>query len=103
MMAEYIECRNCDSPDCKGCNIKTLETMLKSGKLDCLMNANRSINPSADVSLVRHGYWEPVSDDDQDEGQFHCSICAAPEFFTCNVPLSRYCYNCGARMDGDTK
>lgn len=54
-MAEYIECRNCDSHDCKGCNLKNLETMLNNGKFDCLMNENRCINPAADVAPVRHG------------------------------------------------
>lgn len=55
--------------------------------------------PTMEAEPVRHGYWEPVSDDDQDEGQFHCSICGAPEFFQSFVPLSKYCYNCGAKMD----
>ena len=31
IMAEYIACRRCDSPDCKGCNLKRLETMLEMG------------------------------------------------------------------------
>lgn len=53
-MAEYIACRNCDSPDCKGCNLKNLETMLNSGKFDCMMNENHCINPSVDaVPVVR--------------------------------------------------
>ena len=56
-MAEYIGCRNCDSPDCKGCNHKNLETMLNNGKFDCLMNENRCINPSEDVAKVRNGRW----------------------------------------------
>ena len=63
-MAEYIECRNCESPDCKGCNLKNLETMLKNGKFDCLMNGNRCINTSDDVAPVRHGRWiDPMTDD----------------------------------------
>ena len=57
-MAEYIACRRCDSPDCKGCNLKRLETMLGNGKFDCLMNENRAIDTSADVEPVRHGRWE---------------------------------------------
>lgn len=51
-MDEYIGCRNCNSPNCKGCNIKTLEMMLNNGKFDCLMNENRCINPAADVAPV---------------------------------------------------
>ena len=49
-MADYIKCRNCESPDCKGCNLKTLETMLDSGKFDCLMNENHCVNQFADVA-----------------------------------------------------
>ena len=51
-MAEYIGCRNCDSPDCRGCNMYALSRMLDSGKFDGLMNGNRSINPFADVVEV---------------------------------------------------
>lgn len=57
-MADYIGCRNCESHDCKGCNLKNLETMLNNGKFDCLMNENRCINPAADVAPVRHAKWE---------------------------------------------
>lgn len=56
-MAEYIACRRCDSPDCKGCNLKRLETMLENGKFDCLMNENRAIDTSADVELMKRGLW----------------------------------------------
>lgn len=51
-MAEYIECRNCDSPYCNGCNIHTLAMMLNNGKFDCLMGDDYSINPAADVVEV---------------------------------------------------
>lgn len=51
-MAEYIECRNCDSPYCDGCNIYSLATMLNNGKFDCLLGNNHSINCSADVVEV---------------------------------------------------
>lgn len=51
-MSEYIECRSCPSPSCRGCNIYTLATMLRRGAFDGLMNGNRSINPAADVVEV---------------------------------------------------
>lgn len=60
IMAEYIKCRNCESPDCKGCNLKRLETMLENGKFDCMMNENRCINTSADVEPVQE--WISVKD-----------------------------------------
>ena len=92
-MADYIECRNCESPDCKGCNIKNLETMLKNGKFDCLMNGNRCVNPSADVAPVRHGRWMCVDTDT--EQFFLCNRCKKKEYWE-----SDYCPSCGCRMDG---
>ena len=89
-MAEYIGCRNCDSPDCHGCNMYTLSRMLNSGKFDGMMNGNRSINPFADVVEVKHGRWV--------EGRSleKCSVCGKKGF-----PDWYYCPKCGARMDGE--
>ena len=111
-MAEYIGCRNCESPDCKGCNLKNLETMLNNGKLDCLMNENRCINPSADVAPVRHGRWE-FKDDDGAYPWTTKAICSeCKKVIAWNARLSlknnqiefahenHYCLNCGAIMDG---
>lgn len=95
-MDEYIGCRNCNSPNCKGCNIKTLETMLNNGKFDCLMDENHCINPTADVAPVRHGQWISFLDGDHimPERYYRCSRCG-------RVESSRqpYCH-CGAKMDG---
>ena len=124
-MAEYIECRNCDSPDCKGCNLKNLETMLNNGKFDRLMNENRCINPSEDVAPVRHGRWILEVHDERVNYRWNvtaeCSECCDEQkeiwagFFPgvppCiardvalvsaeSVKLSNYCPNCGAKMDG---
>ena len=99
IMAEYITCRRCDSPDCKGCNLKRLETMLGSGKFDCLMNENRAIDTSADVAPVRHGRWiehKHFHHDHYIDSTYECSECKVEEPLT-----SDYCPNCGARMDGD--
>ena len=51
-MAEYITCRNCSSPDCRGCNVYTLAMMISTGKFDCLMNGNRCVDRFADVAPV---------------------------------------------------
>lgn len=51
-MAEYIVCRNCDSSNCKGCNIYTLAMMLYGGKFDCIVGDDHSINPTIDVVPV---------------------------------------------------
>ncbi len=92
-MYEYIGCRNCNSHNCKGCNIKNLETMLNNGKFNCLMNENRCINPSADVATVRHGKWERTAD-----GAALCTACKR------KMNPSQYgyafCGLCGAKMDG---
>ena len=101
-MAEYIGCRNCDSPDCKGCNIKNLETMLNNGKFDCLMNENRCINPSEDVVPVRHGRWI-------DKWEYAvCAECGGRSGTQYDgvetIPLmTQFCPNCGAKMAGERK
>lgn len=59
--------------------------------------------PAADVVEVRHGEWLPVSDDDQHEGEYHCSRCNAEEFIPDRSPFPPYCWQCGARMDGERK
>ena len=94
-MAEYISCRRCDSPDCKGCNLKRLETMLGNGKFDCLMNENRSINTSYDVAPVVHGRWIDMRESSKDVPECKCSECGCVI-----IGLEKnYCQNCGAMMD----
>ena len=92
-MAEYIGCRECDSPYCKGCNLKNLETMLRNGKFDCIMNENRCINTDADVAPVVHGKW--VDNGIPDSILSGCCVCG----FTCGSSSFFYCPNCGAKMD----
>ena len=103
-MAEYIECRNCDSPDCKGCNLKNLETMLNNGKFDCLMNENRCINPSEDITPVRHGRWEDSTDELFGTDVYTCSKCRESYVLVEGTPkenLWHYCPNCGANMKSE--
>ena len=105
-MAEYIGCRNCDSPDCKGCNLKNLETMLNNGKFDCLMNKNRCINPSEDVAPVRHGRWEVSTDEWLETDVYTCSKCREDYVLVEGTPkenLWHYCPNCGAKMAGEER
>lgn len=54
--------------------------------------------PAADVAPVVHGRWNCVGQvciDGEYEDTFRCSKCSIPYF-----RKSRYCPNCGARMDG---
>lgn len=96
-MAEYIACRRCDSPDCKGCNLKRLETMLENGKFDCLMNENRAIDIIADVAPVARGEWE--------NGNPICPVCGQNKFKGLDADIwadwqPPFCPYCGAKMDG---
>ena len=95
-MAEYIGCRECDSLYCKGCNLKNLETMLRNGKFDCIMNENRCINTAADVAPVRHGRW--IEKEKYTFGiMYDCSLCE--DRILDNGHPWNYCPNCGAKMD----
>ena len=101
-MTEYIGCRECDSLYCKGCNLKKLETMLRNGKFDCIMNENRCINTTADVAPVVHGRWD-------DSGRYtfpngttavRCTICGcALNESEYHLYDWNYCPICGAKMD----
>jgi hypothetical protein len=95
-MAAYIECRNCDSPYCDGCNIYSLATMLNNGKFDCLMNNNHSINCSADVVEVVHSKWILYTD-----GSGECERCHTRQKNVWDFEnWQNFCGHCGAKMDG---
>ena len=87
-MAEYIGCKECDSRKCDGCNILTLEKMLSEGKFNCLLDEHLSINPCADVEVVKYGRWI------KHEGYDECNLCHTKTIFGHN-----YCPNCGAKME----
>lgn len=61
--------------------------------------------PSADVEPVRHGHWEAdVCDRVSMSGKLEnliCYKCSACEMFSCQE--TKYCYNCGAKMDKEEK
>ena len=101
IMAEYITCRRCDSPDCKGCNLKRLETMLRNGKFDCLMNENRAINTSADVATVRHERWiMGTGENGLQRGYRKCSQCGEIVKYGYSLyGVHNFCNYCGAKMD----
>ena len=51
------------------------------------------------AGTVKHGRWEPLYDN-----VWECSECEQTEQFAENIEsTSRYCPNCGARMDGGTE
>lgn len=59
--------------------------------------------PTADVQEVKHGYWIPERDPDENSRIqcYHCSICDDDFHYIGAFIATKYCPNCGARMDGD--
>lgn len=56
------------------------------------------ITPTADVTAVRHGYWIVLRIDENSElPVIQCSNCLTKTF-----GAKSYCFNCGAKMDGET-
>ena len=60
--------------------------------------------PTADVQEVKHGYWIPERDPDENNRIqcFHCSVCDDDFHYIGAFVATKYCPNCGARMDGDS-
>lgn len=52
-----------------------------------------------EFAKVRHGKWLYIRTDDDENGVYECSVCRAGEVHSKIVNV-RYCWNCGARMDG---
>ena len=71
--------------------------------------------PAADVAPVVHGLWIPIRESEMTGwdpavagrdpiGGYICSACKEETVYDCNdeFVLSKYCPNCGAKMDGGT-
>lgn len=69
--------------------------------------------PAADVAPVVHGLWIPIRESEMTGwdpavagrdpiGGYICSACKEEAIYDCNdeFVLSKYCPNCGAKMDG---
>lgn len=54
---------------------------------------------TVDAVPVRHGHWIDGGYLGNDNRNYMCSVCGAGETHTLKVTV-RYCWNCGARMDG---
>ena len=108
-MANYIGCRNCDPLYCDNCNIYILATMLREGKLDCLMDERHCITIDP-ASLRPKGEWTEcdwVKYDGHGEcihypkEALRCSNCC--NAFKKKLLWKRnFCPNCGADMRGET-
>lgn len=59
--------------------------------------------PAADVAPEVHGRWMLELTPDGKPYCFHCSVCD-DDFHHIGIKVaSKYCPNCGARMDGDAE
>ena len=87
-----IECFECDSPYCGGCNIFILTKMLQDRKFNCLMDEHCTINPYIEFKPVEHGRWRGMK---AYKNEYICSECGNlwPD------EKSPYCPNCGAKME----
>ena len=59
--------------------------------------------PTADVQEVKRGYWIPERNPDENNRIqcFHCSVCDDDFHDIGAFVATKYCPNCGARMDGE--
>lgn len=103
-MAE-IGCKKCTSPDCKGCNSYILETALKQGQFDALMDGNRTIHIATNVRENIKGEWtkavvamDRLYDNKGMLESLNGYICKHCKEFS--IARFNYCPNCGAKMDG---
>lgn len=57
--------------------------------------------PTADVQEVKRGYWIPGRDSDENNWIqcFHCSVCDDDFHYVGAFVPTKYCPNCGARME----
>ena len=88
--------------ECGGCEAELLQAVVK------MVDAQAAV----DAEPVRHGEWiyDPNAND-FGIGGYICGVCSAKNNnLPCNAVInpqifvgSRFCPNCGARMDGGTK
>lgn len=70
-------------------------TALEQGLMS-LDDFEKEIAPLRDVAPVVHGRW--IKYTGMGKEQWMCSECSAEEK---NPKIARYCYYCGAKMDGE--
>ena len=71
---------------------------------DDILDVIKIVAPTADVEEVRHGYWYLL--DECANAGVYCSVCHKKVYKKdyANVKLkSKFCPNCGAKMDGGKK
>ena len=79
-------------------------TVYGEGYLQAIEHASDMITlmPAADVQPIVHAYWiELPKALNPNENPCKCSNCGHILRFMNGYPKSKYCDECGARMDGD--
>lgn len=79
-------CGNCQGHDC----VPDAMDTVYGCELAEIINQMPTIEPE-----VRHGRWQEIGGYEPENQGFACSVC---DFAT--TDKSRFCPNCGARMDG---
>lgn len=98
-MPEYIDREAVYKKACRGCTRHGDEIVSCYDEEPCEeLQSEFASAPAADVEPVRHGRWEIYLDGDE----IMCSSCKAT-FLTEDGRGSRYCPNCGAKMDGEVE
>lgn len=80
------------------------ESLIRREAIDIVTELCIKQAPSADVAEVKHGEWE-LFEDCANAGVY-CTVCHKKvyrEYYANVKPKSKYCPNCGARMDGERK
>lgn len=88
-----IDCRECDSPDCRGCNIYTLATALGQGKLNWMTDEKHCVH----VPDMSEGEWI-IEDRYLDHRTERCSKCGMAFNRDYIQMPPRFCSWCGSPM-----
>ena len=83
-----------------GCN-GNYESLIRREAIDIVAELCIKQAPTADVAEVKHGEWK-LFEDCANAGVY-CTVCHKKvyrEYYANVKPKSKYCPNCGAKMDG---
>lgn len=99
-MAEYIE-RSKVIKLLKGTEVNGTPYMKRIVKatVDLAIEAISDDVPAADVEEVKHGHWTHIVGYDPRDAWAECSRCRT----TVKYPGTKYCPNCGAKMNEEDK
>lgn len=91
----------CITGNCKSCPLENDEKCA-TNFLNCVIEyMENEFTPATDVQEVKRGYWIPERDPDENNRIqcFHCSVCDDDFHYIGAFVATKYCPNCGARME----